>query len=224
MVSQACRYLLAAFDDNFRSWRLVPPDANDFPHAGWWHDEDGQLARSFNDFTIIPRAELVALLHHYAANVPAGWLDDLAEETVAHLEAHPPAFGDELVFALRLAEAQAVPLHFRQRLLPRLRAITPAIVERDPRKWQEYCLPPVAVAPTPQSAVAHLLWGDIQAHLDYLVAQQTTAGAWEPFWTWGEAYPQAWEQAKEEWRGHLTLETLTTLSAYGRIESVAQQK
>ncbi len=48
---------------------------------------------------------------------------------------------------------------------------------------------------------------------------QTPEGTWEPTWTWGGFYPEAWEQAKTEWRGHLTLETLASLEAFGRLET-----
>ena len=34
------------------------------------------------------------------------------------------------------------------------------------------------------------------------------------------AYPEVWEQAKLEWRGHLTLEAVTQLDAFGRIEAL----
>ena len=58
----------------------------------------------------------------------------------------------------------------------------------------------------------------MQLHLDYVIDHQTAEGTWEPVWTWGELYPEVWPQAKLEWRGEITLETLTTLQAFGRIE------
>ena len=66
--------------------------------------------------------------------------------------------------------------------------------------------------------MADLLQDDLQAQLDYVIDRQTAQGTWEPTWTWGDFYPQVWEQAELEWRGHLTLETLTSLHAFGRIK------
>ena len=60
---------------------------------------------------------------------------------------------------------------------------------------------------------------ELEANLDYQVAAQADGGAWEPNWTWAGIYPDAWELARREWCGHLTLETLTTLRAFGRIEA-----
>ena len=54
-------------------------------------------------------------------------------------------------------------------------------------------------------------------NLDYVIETQASDGAWEPTWHWGGVFAREWEQAKQEWRGHLTLEMLTTLRAYGRI-------
>jgi hypothetical protein len=223
LVRGAVEYLLATFDDGAKVWRVVPRDANAFPHAPWWHDKDGSLARTFDDFLIIPRAEIVGLLHHYAAPVPTDWLVDVTEHTVATIETATDEMlgggGDSLRYALNLAETKELPENLRERLTPRLRAVTLVIVSRDPEEWDSYCAPPLKVAPSPISLIADLLWDDLQLHLDYQIEHQTPEGAWDPVWTWGDSYPDVWEQAKQEWRGHLTLETLTALQAFGRIDT-----
>jgi hypothetical protein len=222
MIAQAVQFLLATFDAQTKVWRVAPHDANEYPHAGWWHDRDGSLARTFDDFLIIPRAEIVGLLFHFSALVPADWLDEVAEHAVATVETiRDEAFGgggDALSHALSLAETKVLPQRFTDRLLPRLRELTLAFVSRDPQEWSSYCATPLKIAPSPQSIVADLLRDDLQTNLDYLIEWQTPEGTWEPTWTWGEFYPDVWEQAKLEWRGHLTLEALTTLRAFGRGE------
>ena len=228
MARRAVRFLLATHDPQTQTWRVAPRDTNDYPHAGWWHDEAGSLARTFDDFEIIPRAQIVGLLHHYAAlthpggegqEIKAGWLDAVTADTVAAIETLPTErlSGDDLRYALSLAETAALPERERARLVRWLRAVVPSVVTRDPAQWEAYCTPPLKVAPTPTSPVADLLWDDLQAYLDYQIAHQSAQGAWEPTWTWGDAYPEAWEQARQEWRGHLTLETLTRLRAFGRL-------
>ena len=79
-------------------------------------------------------------------------------------------------------------------------------------------MPPLKLAPSPPSLAADLMQAALQVNLDYTIAQQTAAGTWEPTWSWGLVYPDVWEQAKLEWRSNLTLETLTVLRAFGRIE------
>ena len=117
----------------------------------------------------------------------------------------------------KLAEAENLPPHDRERLIPKLRTVTMAVVSQNPDEWGTYCAPPLKIAPTPQSIVADLLEPALQTHLDYQIVHQSLEGTWEPVWTWGDIYPKAWAQARNEWRGHLTLETLTSLRAFGRI-------
>jgi hypothetical protein len=201
----------------------VPPEATGHPHAPWWTDEAGSLARAFDDFAVIPRAELVGLFHDYASIVPARFLRDVTETTVRSIETIEPlgsGGGDDLVYALSLAHTESLPEPQRDRLLARIRSVVPTVVSRDPEQWSSYCIAPLKIAPSPQSAVADLIWEDLQAHLDYQIEHQSDEGSWDPVWDWGDAYPEAWEQARVEWCGHLTLETLTSLRAYGRVEEL----
>lgn len=222
LVRHAVQYLLATFDQRTKVWRVAPHDTNLFPHAPWWHDEFGSLADTFDDFQIIPRADILGLLHHYSALVPADWLEDVTEHAVAAILASDnSAFGgggDALRYALNLAETDALPQRFKDRLIPKLYAVTLTVVSRDPQEWDNYCAPPLKIASSPRSITTKLLWDDLQTHLDYQITHQTQEGTWEPTWTWRDFYPDVWEKAKCEWRGYLTLETLTTLHRFGRIE------
>ena len=221
-VTGAVQYLRDTFDEQARVWRAIPRDANDHPHAPWWHDEDGSLAGTFDGFLIVPRAQLVGLLHHYSALVPADWLDAVTNDTVDAVETlDDDAFaggGDTLRYALDLLETASLPQRFKDRLTPRLRHLTDHIVCRDPEAWSEYCPTPLKIAPSPETPVVDVLGDDLQTHLDYVVDHQGPEGTWEPTWTWGDFYPDAWEVARREWQGHLTLETLTSLRAFGRVD------
>lgn len=222
MVADAVRFLRETFDEQAQVWRVIPHDANEFPHAPWWHDDNGTLARTFDDFLVIPRAQIVGLLHHYSGLVSAAWLDAVTEATVTAIETlEDDAFtggGDALRYALDLAETEWLPERFKDRLRPRLRELTHQVVCRDPQEWTRYCATPLKSAPTPQSIVAEHLWDDLQTHLDYVIEHQSPEGTWDPTWTWGDLYPEAWEEARLEWRGHLTLKTLNSLRVYRRIE------
>jgi len=226
MVAQAVRFFLETIEPQARVWRVIPHDANDHPHAPWWHEEDGSLARTFDDFLIIPRASVVGLLHHYAALVPADWLAELTEHTVATLETiEDGAFaggGDSLRYALRLVETEVLPQSYKDRLISRLCRLSRKFVSCDPQEWGGYVATPLKVAPTPDSPVADVLRDGLEDHLDYQIDHQTPEGTWEPTWTWGDFYPDVWEQVRLEWRGELTLRTLTALQAFGRIETGGQ--
>lgn len=221
IVRQAITYLRATFNSQTQVWRVVPLDANDYPHAPWWHDENGGLARTFDEFQIIPRGLVLAALWHFSDAVPRDWLDGLTQATVAsieNIETLGGGGGSDLEYAIILAEAEQVPQNYRARLVARIRAAIPMVVVRDPAKWITYCLNPLKIAPSPQTLGSDLIWDDLQANLDFAIEHQTSEGTWDPTWSWFGAYPDAWEQAKIEWRGHLTLEMLTTLRAFARME------
>jgi hypothetical protein len=220
MVRKAVEYCQSTYDPETKVWRVVPYDTNDHPHAPWWHDEEGSLARTFDGFTIIPRAGLVASLYHFCTLVPSDWLHDVAEDTVRALEAQEPVGGgggDDLVYASELAEATGLPAGLKARLVARIRAAVPAVVVRDPQQWSGYCSAPLKVVHSPHSIAADLIADALAEHLDYTIDHQTDEGTWEPNWSWGEMYPEVWPLAKLEWRGEITLATLMALRAFGRI-------
>jgi hypothetical protein len=223
IVRRALAYLGESLDPQARVWRVVALDANEHPHAPWWHDENGSLARTFDGYRIIPRAQIVGLLWHYTGTAPMDWLEPLTEQTVSDIETIEPfgtGGGDDLHYALSLAETEALPERFKARLVVRLRKAIPAAVSRDPAQWRSYSIRPLKVVASPASIAADLLRDEVQANLDYLIDEQTPEGSWDPVWSWGDAYPADWEQARLEWRGHLTLEALKKLQAFGRIPAV----
>ena len=222
MVDKAVAYLIATYDDETQVWPVVPSDTNSFPHAPWWHDEDGSLVQLFDGFRIIPRALIVGSLHHFSALVPTNWLDGVTEETVRYIEMVEVlggGGGSDLEYVISLAETNSFPQYYAARLKTRIKKAIPAAVVRDPTKWGSYCVPPLRIVPSPKSLGADLIQNELQMHLDYQIAHQTPEGTWDPIWSWGNSYPEVWEQAKLEWRGHLTLEAVTQLRAFGRIET-----
>lgn len=220
MVRSAVGYTLESMDSDTKTWRVAPLDVNEHPHAPWWHDSEGSLARTFDDYRVIPRGGIIACLYAYADLVPPGWLDAVSEATLTDVkEMDDEKFGgggDALNYIRKLAEILGLPQQAKDWLVPRVRELADRIVARDPKQWTVYCAPPLKLAPTPEAITAAALADCLPAHLDYLIAQQSPQGYWDVTWEW-EDYPDVWEVAKVEWRGVLTMEALTSLEAYGRI-------
>jgi uncharacterized damage-inducible protein DinB len=224
LVAGALRYLQDTYDPQTKTWRVIPEDSNDYPHAPWWHDdEDGSLARTFDEFEIIPRAGLVAALHAYREALPPGWLDEIAEDTAASIlrnRSLGEGGGDDLVYAFRLADSGALVHPLVSSVYEHLLLRAQDTVNRYPDTWDTYGLKPLKLAgEDPDAPVATLLDRGVQRQLNYEIEHQHEDGAWNPNWDWGEAYPEAWVQAREEWCGELTLAMLKALRAYGRLAS-----
>jgi hypothetical protein len=214
LVRGAVDWSLASLRPETLVWRVVPADANDHPHAPWWHDEDGSLARTFDDFRVIPRALLVGLLHRFGPTVPAG----LTEATVRCVETLPflgEGGGSDLEYVVHLARTDAVPAGYRERLVARVLEAIPRAVVRDPARWSSYCVTPLRAVPAPDSIGADLIAADLSRNLDFLIDRQSQDGAWDPTWTFH--YAAEWACAGREWRGILALDALTKLRAFGRV-------
>ncbi|MFO7942906.1 MAG: hypothetical protein R6U51_01150 [Anaerolineales bacterium] len=221
LVRGAVVFLLAKFDQKREVWRVVPESANDHPHAPWWHEENGSLSELFDGFRIIPRALILAGLHHYAAMLPSGWLGEATESTVWYIETVEvlgEGGGSDLEYAIALAEAENLPEGMAKRLKARIREAIPEAVVRDPERWDTYCIKPLGIAPRPDALGADLLEKELQVHLDYKIAHQTPQGTWDPTWSWGESFPDTWTQARREWQGILILESLSQLKAFNRLQ------
>ncbi len=224
LVQGALRFLLGAFDAEQARWPLIPPTANNAPHAPWW-TVGPDHATWFRHYAVNPRAEVLAHLYHYlhAADAPpqdeaAGEIIEAAERALlSHLAAlEQPLDFNELLCAIRLVETIEAPEHLRMTAQHAVRESLPATMATDAEAWEAYSLQPVAVAPAPSAAFAAEAAPYLAANLDQRVAAQETDGAWTPLWSWGDLFPDTWPVAFREWQSVLTLDALRQLAAYGR--------
>ena len=220
LVPSAIDYLLSTLDHKTLTWRGVPSDANDHPHAPWWHDENGSLANTFDNFQIIPRVLILGSMHAYAALVSARLLEQLTDVTIQTITELPilgTGGGSDLEYVAYLAQAPGLPQAARDLLIERVVAAVPKTVITDPDKWSGYCLTPLRATPRPTSLGRGTIRAALDAHLDWTIDHQEADGAWNPTWTWCGSYPDTWPVAEQAWRGILTLETLLSLRAFGRF-------
>ncbi len=216
LVVNAVRYLLATYDDTLRAWPIIPANDNSAPHAPWWN-YSANIAESWNHYQANPRAEIVAHLYAYTQLLPAGWLDSLGESLLSWLADRETLEMHDLLCFLRLLESEEIPQAIRQQLLTHLTPCVESAVVLDPAQWAGYCLQPLQVVSSPESAFFEMFADAVSSNLDYLIARQTPDGCWPTSWGWG-TFPEIWPLAEREWQGALTLDALRTLKAFGRIE------
>jgi hypothetical protein len=218
LVQGAIGYLLNTYDATNQVWPIIPSHDNRAPHAPWWrYDED--LSQRWEGFLGNPRAEIVGYLWDYAALVPENLQDALTTVAVSHLEALPDAVEmHELQCYMRLAETRTLPEDVRSKILQKLRRAVDCTVVRDPSEWGKYGLKPLDVVASLASPFAGMLAEEIDLNLDYVIEHQGEDGSWAPTWTWGDAFPEAWQDAEREWRGRLTVQALRVLRNFDRLE------
>lgn len=196
----------------------MPESVNLSPHAPWWSFDPGTGRTSVEATWANPNAEVVGWLCRYgdAAGVDRSLRDEGTALALRHLaEREAPLDLHDFLCYARLADALPGPV--REAVLGRLTADVGRVVERDPDMWRTYGARPLTLAPTPSSPFASALAEAIAANLDFALESQAADGGWPPTWSWADADPVAWAEAEREWSGALTVATLASLKAFGRI-------
>src|SRR5690606_18055879 len=104
----------------------------------------------------------------------------------------------ELLCCLRFAAL--VPQSVLQQVKSSLDEMVANCVTTDPEQWNGYCLTPIQVAESPDSAYYGDLRASIEANLAHLSSRQQEDGSWAPPWSWGQ-FEDVWPEAERDWKG-----------------------
>jgi len=213
MIAAGSRYLLNTYDSQALNWPIIPPNVDDAPHAPWW-TYGGDLQKSKSN----PRAEIAGYVNDYAQHFPDTMRISLTQSVIDHLLQQPDEMEmHDLLCYIRFYETQALPDNTKATLLEKLKRIVNKTAERDPAQWANYGLPPLAVIDSPESPFAAMFRDAIPPNLDFIIDSQSQDGTWGPNWSWGDQWPEAWERARRDWTGFITLHNLRKLHTFGRI-------
>ncbi|MWC29194.1 hypothetical protein [Paenibacillus sp. MMS18-CY102] len=210
MVKQAVSYLLRSAKklDSYY-WEIVPKEVETAPRAPWWNYNESR------PFTGNPNAEIIGYLHEFRGLVSSDMLNELTTHILNYIDdLHEPEFHELLCF---LTMVERLPLSLKERLSEKIAIMVQKCVTIQPDLWQNYCLQPIQVVQSPNSPYYKMFKEALTANLDYLVAKQTEDGCWNPAWAWGQ-FEDAWQHAKVEWQGWLTLDYLNILRQHDYIE------
>ena len=206
MVLRACDYLQSITRPD-GGVPFVLPSAAPYPRAPWWETEEDPPG------ALLPTAGLAALLHKHAVDHP--WVESATDFCWRKIEALEKSSPYEMRMVLPFLEN----VDDRDRAEKAFAHIGPMVheqgmVELDPDAPGETHTP-LDFAPRPQSLGRRLFDDDIiDRHLDHLAARQKEDGGW--MFNWRE-----WNaMTTEEWRAIVTIESLLTLRAYGRLAEV----
>ena len=215
IVAAAVGYLVDHYDPTRARWAAVPEAVNDVPHAPWWSVDRTTKLSGVEGSWANPNAEVVGWLWRHRRLVPAALLDRvMAAAREALVGAPSPMDMHDLLCWARWATAlgDEAPRAATERLLTEARAV----VAKDVRQWAAYGAKPLSLAPAPNSILFPAVQSLTNTNLDWEIGQQQPDGSWRPTWSWGQ-YPEAWARAEVAWAGRLTVDTLRTLGAYGRL-------
>jgi len=215
-VTAAVDWLVRAFDPGIAAWRQITADAEAHPHAPWWnwdlHADGTQWPVG-----VLPRAEVLSHLWRNAERVPRDLLDDQTDRLVSDFTARDTLDPDSVARCEAFVRSADAPADARTAVAGHMATLGQAIVSREPADWLGYAPKPLKLAPTPACVLATPLAQEVARNLDWEIGQQSDDGSWAPNWTWQDSYPDAWIEAERWWRGDVTLKTLRSLRAYGRL-------
>ena len=217
LVRKAIEYLLNLYDSEHQLWPIIPLHDNTAPHAPWWAYDPAKMAR-WSERRANPGAQIIAHLHYYRSLAPTDFLMECTEAMLFHLESLPDAMEmHDIGCYVFLAETKSLPEHMRTRIVGKIQRAIDCTLARERPQWESYGLKPLSVVASPDSPFAPRISAEIERNLDYEIERQDADGSWAPNWSWGGAFPKAWNDAEQEWRGVLTLQTLRTLRNFGRL-------
>ena len=217
LVTGAVAYLIGNYDTKRAGWSRVSWEVEDAPHAPWWNYSP-KLDGPFDPVGWgNPSAEIIGYFHEYRSLVPREFLDRTTALALENFAEQPADIEMHVLFCYLRMQAR-LPDHIATGLSDQLTAAARAVVATAQSEWKSYHAPPTRLAPNLDSLLAGTLRPTTDKYLDHLIESQSSDGSWAPLWTWGEQYAHAWEIAKRQWAGYLTLINLRALKAYNRIE------
>jgi hypothetical protein len=213
LVKDGIKYLVHNYNPDFKGWIFFPPEVDEVPRAIWWNYD----ANQDNKYNCNPSAEIAGYIAKYSSLVPERIVSESLSAALEYLDSNWETLNMHDIFCYQrmtkgLSESK------RELVIEKLKKCIPGVIEFNPDKWTGYVARPLSFIHSPSDNFASTAGDDIiNVNLDYLINEQTPDGSWAPRWNWGR-FHEEWKTAEKEWKGHITLENLSILKAFGRIE------
>ena len=207
------RYLITTYDRERNGWAIVRPEVDEYPHAPWW---DYKVAMNHFGWGN-PSAEILAFLIRYHHLVDAEEIIDALTTTALERirEVDPTSFHEVFNFKALYDRANS---ELKMPLRNPLTRLIRKSVSTSPDQWKSYVATPLKFVTSPDDPLIDLFEdGLIRKNLEFLVDEIIDGDHWEPDWHWSGNYVEAWETAKREWSGHLTVTNMTILRNFGVV-------
>lgn len=218
-VEAAVAYLETSFDPSRGGWHAVDRSVNHHPHAPWWHWDAAEGQTVIDRHWGNPSAELIAhLWRHRAAlhKLSPTELRELIQSAAGRLASLQDFSSPHEIYCyLRLYHTILTDLpDTAARMQPQLAAAIRRLMNTDPEQWRGYVPRPLDFVDTPDSPLFESVQPYAGVQCRYLI-DTVEGGIWQPHWSWGTAYPEAWEQSRSNWTARLTINNYLLLQRFG---------
>ncbi|WP_078596241.1 hypothetical protein [Evansella clarkii] len=223
VVKSMITYLANTYQKESGMWFSVLPENNQYPHASWWHWQEGvQENWMFN-----PSAELAALLVHWSPKhsetAQIGW--SAIEEALNHLfnvdemDKHEINNYQRLLKVLNLHKTTFTSKfpYLLSEVSDIIMSLAERCVERDVYAWSTGYNPlPLDFIDSPNHPLCEKFGDLVEHNLVFYVEKLSDEGTWDISWNWG-SYPEEFAVAKRYWKGLLAVDRYKTLKSFELI-------
>ncbi|WP_274310286.1 hypothetical protein [Solibacillus daqui] len=224
MVKSMISYLINTNHMETGMWDTVLPENNEYPHAPWWHWQEGiQENWMFN-----PGVELAAFLVHWSneksESAEVGWSSigkavnylmnksemdrheiNNFQQLIKIIRPHESNFEDKTEYSFEVVSEKIMDLAEK-------------CVDRDTSAWiHGYKAIPLDFIDKPNHPLCSRFGPLVGKNLDFYLEQITNDGLWDISWSWG-SYPENFEVAREYWKGILAVNRYKQLKSFGYLE------
>ncbi|OCA83097.1 hypothetical protein A8F94_18360 [Bacillus sp. FJAT-27225] len=223
MVMEMLTYLVNTADTKTGIWETVRPANNEYPHAPWWHWQEGaQENWMFN-----PGAELAGFLVHWSASETEAWHTgwNSIEKAVNHLMNQSEMDWHEVNNFLHLMKIiKPFEQEFNSKLPYRLEdaaekvfSLAEKAVERNVAEWGNgYKALPLDFVDGPDNPLSERFGPLVEQNFHFYLETMDEEGVWDTSWSWG-MYPEEAEAARRYWKGILAVRRYKLFQAFGYL-------
>ncbi|MHA1991422.1 MAG: hypothetical protein ACW981_06365 [Candidatus Hodarchaeales archaeon] len=213
IYSSAISYFLQHYIEEGSFWTNVYENVKDEPHAPWWRVD--KVEAPINERWANASAEIAGYLFEFQKMVPENILEQLTVKISNVLEDSETIQGGFYNLMCWERGLNYFPEDIRLILKENIKNTYKGLAPLTQEKLNEVRIFSLTKSPTDQ--INHVLEDDLDQLLDTEINLLKTNDGCIPTWEWG-MFEDAWEKAKKEWVGKMTVDLLIALKNYDKLD------
>lgn len=216
IVKKAINYLEKTYNTDRNGWFAANSKINDYPHAPWWNFDIKTNQTVIDNYWGNPSAEIIGYLHKYKEFVEKLDVEKLIITAVDNIKDRNEFESFHEIYCY-ISLYKNIDAEIKRKIKDKITEAVTELVETDRSKWIDYTSKPLDFITDQNMEQFGIKDKHINENIDYLIENLENSGRVNPNWEWG-TYPDAWEKAKNNWTGTLTVKALILLDKFGRIK------
>ncbi|MHA1983081.1 MAG: hypothetical protein ACW967_01925 [Candidatus Hodarchaeales archaeon] len=213
LYSTAIRYFLQHYIEEGSFWTNVYENVKNEPHAPWWQVD--KVESPTNERWANASAEIAGFLFKFHKLVPQNLLEQLTKKIINVLEDFETIQGG--LYSLMCWERglEHFPKNIKINLKGKIKNTYKSLSPLTQEKLSEVRI--FFLTKSPKDLINGELEPDVNKLFDNEIKLLKTNDGSVPTWEWG-MYEEAWEKAKKEWIGKMTVDLIIALQNYSKLD------